>query len=238
MEILEQQRKNILIVEDDLRLNNGIRLALKGLEYHCLQGDSVALGRKIFTEEKVDLILLDINLPDGSGMDWLTEIRQKSTVPVILISANNMETDIISGLKLGANDYITKPFSLMVLRARIEVQLRECRADSVAIYEEENYYFDFRKMDFRVGGNPVELSRTEQRLLRKLVENPGIILTRDTLTDEIWSGDSEYVEEHALTVVIKRLRAKLRESDHTASYIKTVYGIGYVWERQSGKAYG
>jgi len=87
-------------------------------------------------------------------------------------------------------------------------------------------------MDFRVDGTSVELSRTEQRLLRKLVENPGVVLSRETLTDEIWSGDSEYVEEHALTVVIKRLRGKLREAEHENAYIRTVYGIGYVWERQ------
>lgn len=227
-----QDKKSILIVEDDLKLNNGIRLALKGQEYQCLQCDSISTGKKAMKEEKIDLILLDINLPDGNGLDWLVEIRQYSTVPVLLISANNMEMDIVTGLKLGANDYITKPFSLMVLRARIEVQLREMETDHAEIFQTDTYYFDFRKMDFRVDGTPVELSRTEQRLLRKLIENPGVVLTRETLTDEIWSGDSAFVEEHALTVVIKRLRSKLRESEHQAAYIKTVYGIGYVWERQ------
>ena len=225
-------KKNILIVEDDRKLNNGIRLALKGQEYHCLQCESVTDGKAALEQENVDLILLDINLPDGNGMDWLVEIRQRSALPVILISANNMEMDIVTGLQLGANDYITKPFSLMVLRARIEVQFRETEAESPEIFQTDNYYFDFRKMDFRVDESPVELSRTEQRLLRKLVENPGAVLTREILTDEIWSGDSDFVEEHALTVVIKRLRGKLRESEHPASYIKTVYGIGYAWERQ------
>ena len=227
-----ETKKNILIVEDDLKLNNGILLALKGQEYHCLQCDSVQAGRTAVDKEKIDLILLDINLPDGNGLDWLVEIRQKSQVPVILISANNMEMDIVTGLKLGANDYITKPFSLMVLRARIEVQLRETETENPETYQTEHYAFDFRKMDFRVDGTSVELSRTEQRLLRKLVENPGVVLSRETLTDEIWSGDSEYVEEHALTVVIKRLRGKLREAEHENAYIRTVYGIGYVWERQ------
>lgn len=131
------------------------------------------------------MILLDINLPDGNGMDWLAEIRQRSALPVILISANNMEMDIVTGLQLGANDYITKPFSLMVLRARIEVQFRETEPESPEIFHTDYYYFDFRKMDFRVDESPVELSRTEQRLLRKLVENPGAVLTREILTDEI-----------------------------------------------------
>ena len=153
-----ETKKNILIVEDDLKLNNGIRLALKGQEYHCLQCDSVQAGRTAVDKEKIDLILLDINLPDGNGLDWLVEIRQKSQVPVILISANNMEMDIVTGLKLGANDYITKPFSLMVLRARIEVQLRETETENPETYQTEHYAFDFRKMDFRVDGTSVELS--------------------------------------------------------------------------------
>lgn len=222
-------KKNILIVEDDLKLNNGIRLALKGMEYHCLQCDTILSARETWQQEKVDLILLDINLPDGSGMDWLAEIRESSTVPVILVSANNMEMDIVTGLKLGANDYITKPFSLMVLRARIEVQLRDYGSKESELYHCGQFYFDFRKMDFRVGNTPVELSRTEQKLLRKLVENPGVVLRRETLTDEIWSGDCEYVEENALTVVIKRLRSKLQNSQMQGDCIRTIYGIGYVW---------
>lgn len=229
--------KNILIVEDDVKLNNGIRLALKGQEYECIQSDSVTSAREAFQKVKADLILLDINLPDGSGMDWLVEVRKNSNVPIILISANNMETDIVTGLELGANDYITKPFSLMVLRARIGVQLRETESDNTEnteLVQVNDFYFDFRKMDFRVGGMPIELSRTEQKLLRKLVDNPGVTLSRSKLTDEIWSGDSEYVDEHALTVVIKRLRDKLGESSNNPAYIKTIYGVGYAWNIDSG----
>lgn len=226
--------KKILIVEDDLKLNNGIRLALKGQEYMCYQSDSVSSARETIQKEKVDLILLDINLPDGSGLDWLVDIRKKCTIPVILISANNMELDIVTGLELGANDYITKPFSLMVLRARIGVQLREMESESTEIVQMDDLYFDFRKMEFRVGGAPIELSRTEQKLLRKLVNNPGITISRSILTDEIWSGDSEYVDEHALTVVIKRLRNKLEDSQSKMPYIKTVYGIGYAWDNDNG----
>lgn len=226
--------RKILIVEDDLKLNNGIRLALKGQEYICFQSESVSSAIETFQREKVDLILLDINLPDGSGMDWLMEIRKRSTIPVILISANNMEMDIVTGLELGANDYITKPFSLMVLRARIGVQLREIESESTDIVQMGDFYFDFRKMEFLVGANTIDLSRTEQKLLRKLVDNPGITLSRSTLTDEIWSGDSEYVDEHALTVVIKRLRDKLEDSPGKGPYIKTVYGIGYAWDNGNG----
>jgi len=225
----------ILIVEDDQQLNQGICLALKGQDYRCIQSDCVTSARKQMKEHRLDLILLDINLPDGSGMDWLREVRRQSQIPIILISANNTETDIVVGLEAGANDYLTKPFSLMVLRARIHVWLRDKKADRPSIYQTGEYYFDFYKMEFWARGVQMELSRTEQKLLRKLVENPGLTLSRSTLTDEIWSGDSEYVNEHALTVVMKRLRDKLGENSDSRCYIKTVYGIGYAWMNEDAE---
>lgn len=220
--------QQILIVEDDQALNQGIYLALSGQDYWCLQSGCIESARKQFKENTVDLVLLDINLPDGSGMRWLSEIRSISQVPVIIISANNRELDIVAALESGANDYITKPFSLMVLRARVRVWLRDQKAEAVPVFQSEEYYFDFRKMEFWSHGTQVELSRTEQRLLRQLVEHPNITLSRQVLTDELWSGESEYVNEHALTVVIKRLRDKLGGNENHA-YIKTVYGIGYAW---------
>lgn len=225
-------KQNILIVEDDLQLNNGIRLALKGQDYQCFQSDSIAAAREALAANRINLILLDVNLPDGNGMDWLVEVRQHSSIPIILISANNMEMNIVTGLELGANDYVTKPFSLMILRARIDVQLREKALKHSQVIQIDNFYFDFGKMEFTVSGKSIDLTRTEQKLLRKLVENPGVTLSRTTLTDEIWSGESEYVNEHALTVVMKRLRDKLEERQKNISYIKTIYGIGYTWEKE------
>lgn len=221
--------QNILVVEDDWQLNKGIVLALKGQDYRCFQCDGIESAEKQRKENAVDLILLDINLPDGSGMDWLKEVRRKSQVPIIIISANNMETDIVVALESGANDYLTKPFSLMVLRARIRVWLREKSSGHGGIYQTEEYSFNFNTMEFWVNGILTDFSRTEQKLLRKLVENPNLTLSRTALIDEIWSGESEYVNEHALTVVMKRLRDKLGENEKSRSYIKTVYGIGYAW---------
>ena len=115
--------KKILIVEDDNKLNDGIKLALRS-EFLCLQAFTIQSAFTVYKEQSVDLILLDVNLPDGSGIDFMMEIRKTDMVPIILLTANKMEMDIVSGLELGANDYITKPFSLMVLRARVGVQLR------------------------------------------------------------------------------------------------------------------
>jgi DNA-binding response OmpR family regulator len=140
-----------------------------------------------------------------------------------------LETDVFTGLELGADDYITKPFSLMILRARVNVQLRKlCTATQEKIFIDD-FMFDFNKMQFFVKGNAIELSKTEQRLLRILLDNKGATVNRSTLIDKVWNGDTEYVDEHALTVSIKRLRDKLGENSSEPTYIKTIYRIGYSW---------
>lgn len=219
--------KNILIVEDDWKLNNGMKLALRKNEYQFFQAKSLKEAREFMSKEQIHLMLLDVNLPDGNGMDFLVEIRKNNKVPIIIVTANNMEMDIVTGLELGANDYVTKPFSLMVLRARVSVQLREGGNDRV--FEFEDMYFDFEKMIFKVRGIQVELSKTEQRLLGILLQNQGGTLPRSRLIDEVWYGEMEYVDEHALTVAIKRLRDKIEVDSANPQYIRTVYGIGYTW---------
>lgn len=220
--------KRILIVEDDRKLNEGIKLALRN-EYLCMQAFSIRSAKEMcMMPPQPDLMLLDVNLPDGSGMDFLTEIRKSSKVPIILLTANKMEMDIVSGLELGANDYITKPFSLMVLRARIGVQLRDQR-EPEEIYRSGKFYFDFKRMEFMCGTVSIELSKTEQRLLRCLTENEGKSVARSQLIDKVWQGDTEFVDEHALTVAMNRLRNKLGDNSDGLECIKTVYGIGYAW---------
>ncbi|BCN28914.1 response regulator transcription factor [Anaeromicropila herbilytica] len=222
-------RKNILIIEDDQKLNEGIRLALRSPEYEFLQCRTLEEAWEQLNQKKVDLILLDVNLPDGNGLDFLKKLRTSYSVPVIIITANNMETDIVMGLELGANDYITKPFSLMVLRARVGVQLRNYQGEKNTHYVMDFFDFDFEQMIFKVRGEIIEFSKTEQKLLKLLVDNKGATLTRDKLIDSVWLGDTEYVEEHALTVAIKRLRDKLGENSNQPEYLRTVYGIGYTW---------
>lgn len=218
--------KQILIVEDDEKLNTGIKLALRS-EFFCVQAFSIQSAAARYREQSFDLILLDINLPDGSGIDFMMEIRKKDTVPIILLTANKMEMDIVSGLESGADDYITKPFSLMVLRARVGVQLRKKKALH-GVFSSGELYFDFERMEFRKDGRSLELSRTEQRLLRYFIDNKGKNLSRSQLIDYVWQGEMDYVDEHALTVVVNRLRNKLGDDQE---YIKTVYGIGYTWTR-------
>lgn len=212
----------ILIVEDDLALNNGIALSLNAEQ--TLQAFTVAEARAML-EEGADLIILDINLPDGNGLDLCREIRKSSQVPIIFLTANDMEIDIVTGLETGADDYITKPFSLMVLRARVHAVLRR-KESKTAAFVWKDFSFDFENMVYKVEGALVELSKTEQKLLRLLVTNAGRTMSRDLLIDRIWSDGSEYVEANALSVTMKRLREKL-----PGAPIRTIYGIGYVWEK-------
>ncbi len=218
----------IMIVEDDRKLNDGIVLALRENCNAFLQCRTLAEARNLLTQEEIALVLLDVNLPDGNGIDFVREVRAYSPVPILLITVNNMELDIVTGLEAGANDYITKPFSLMVLRARVAVWLR-AGIGQPDRFSMGPFDFDFRKMEFRREGRLVELSRTEQRLLRVLCENQGATVKRSMLIDSVWQGDGEYVDEHALTVTIKRLRDKLEKDCANPDYIRTVYGIGYTW---------
>ena len=221
--------EKLLIVEDDKKLNDGIRLALKNDAYFFYQCRTLQEAREILKREDITLVLLDVNLPDGNGIDFVREIRKNSQVPIILLTVNNTEVDIVTGLEAGANDYITKPFSLMVLRARVSVQLRDKEAVVKDSKEFDGFEFYFDRMEFFKNREPIELSKTEQKLLRVLFENKGKVLKREYLIDEVWQGDTEFVDAHALTVAIKRLRDKLEEDVQKPKYIKTIYGIGYTW---------
>ena len=140
-----------------------------------------------------------------------------------------MEMDVVAGLESGADDYITKPFSLAILRARVNAQLRRGMSAKASCIEIDGFRFDFDRMEFRKAGQIIELSKTEQKLLRILVENRGQTLPRSTLVDRIWTDGSEYVDENALSVTVKRLRDKLEDTPSSPQHLKTVYGIGYVW---------
>ena len=226
-------KQNILIIEDNKKLNDGMCLALKNKDYNFYQCRTLNDGRQIMREQDISLILLDVKLPDGNGIDFVKEIRRQSSVPVILITVNNMEVDIVTGLEAGADDYITKPFSLMVLRARVGARLRNIGERTDSRVKIDDFDFDFDKMKFFKDGEPLELSKTEQKLLKILCVNKGVTMKRSYLIDSIWQGDTEFVDDHALTVVIKRLRDKLEDDSQHPVYIKTVYGIGYTWAVKS-----
>lgn len=218
--------KQILIVEDDRKLSQGLCLALKDRELQIVPCLDLKSARCQLAQRVTDLILLDINLPDGSGLELLREVKGGQNPPaVILLTANDTEMDVVMGLEHGADDYITKPFSLAILRARVKAQLRRDLGGASKFFAIDTYRFDFEQMAFSNGNTPVELSKTEQKLLRLLVENRGMTVSRTILLDRIWTDGAAFVDENALSVTIKRLRDKLA----AGQYIKTVYGQGYMW---------
>ena len=222
--------ERIFLLEDDEALGRGITMALEGPERAVFRAGTLAEAEEILARERFSLLILDVNLPDGSGLELLKQLRQRGdSVPVILLTANDLEVDIVAGLELGADDYITKPFSLAVLRARVNTQLRRGGTAQPERLELGGFIFDFGRMSFTKEGVPVELSKREQQLLRLLVENRGQTLTRGALVDRIWTDGAEYVDENALSVTVKRLRDKLEDTPSRPRYIKTVYGLGYTW---------
>ena len=225
-------KKKILIVDDDANIAELISLYLTKECFQCEIAEDGETALEKHQSFQPDLILLDIMLPGIDGYDVLREIRKQYTTPVIMLSAKGETFDKVLGLELGADDYITKPFSLSVLRARVNTQLRKAESlqahTSASVYKKGCYEFDFERMIFLVDGQEIEFSKTEQRLLRLLVQNEGINLRRDFLLDRVWNDSAEFVDANALSVSVKRLRDKLGTPDSIK--IKTVYGIGYRFE--------
>lgn len=219
--------KKILIVEDDIPLNVGIGKSLTSKEISVDSAFNLDEGKEKLTNS-YDLIILDINLPDGNGLDLLKEIRKKEETPVIILTARDMEIDEIKGLEMGANDYITKPFSLGILKARVSNQLRGSSSSNA--YNVDDFSFDFENMKFFKGNDKLEFNKIEQKLLKLFLDNKNITLSRDKILDYIWTDSGEYVYENTLSVTIKRIRDKLEANPKNPKYIKTVYGIGYFWE--------
>lgn len=221
----------ILIVEDDAGLSLGLCRALKAEDRQVISCPNLKAAREQLACSVPSLLLLDVNLPDGSGLELLQEARKAfPELPVILLTANDTDMEIVDGLEQGADDYITKPFSLSVLRARVNTQLRKAAAsEKDRIFQTDRFLFDFGSMQFFSGGEAAELSKTEQKLLRLLVEHAGHPLSRSFLVDRIWTDGAEYVDENALSVTVKRLRDKLGAQD----CIRTIYGVGYCWTKDT-----
>ena len=228
--IVGERVYTILIVEDDEMLNQGISFNFQMDGFNVLSSTTLKDAEEKIRNKDVDILLLDVNLPDGNGFDFCKKIRDIYLNPIIFLTACDMELDIITGLRIGADDYITKPFNLNILREKVLVVLRRynksIKVESTLKVGE--FEFNFDKMSVLKNGDNVVLAPTEYKLLKKLVTSKGEVLTRQTLLETLWDND-EYIEEHALTVNINRLRNKIEDNPSKPKYIKTVYGIGYSW---------
>lgn len=224
----------ILVVEDDAGLNRGICFALEQEGDEVFGAGTLREGEALFKREAPDAVILDLNLPDGDGIALCKEIRQLSgagsEAAIIMLTARDMEVDEIMGLTSGADDYITKPFSLSVLKVRLQNILRRKMPKGNAGVMITSGEISLDAAAFRVyrGSQELELSVTEFRLLQYFLENRNHVLLKEQILQHIWDGDGNYVEENTLSVNISRLRKKLG-----GNYIRTIQGIGYLWEEKA-----
>ena len=229
-EELLNDAKTILIVDDEAPIRDILVYNLEKEGYKTIEASDGITAVDIALEKKPDLILLDVMLPKLDGLSVCKRIKNSLNVPILMLTAKDNEVDKIVGLELGADDYITKPFSLMILRARIRALLRRNPIKNEPEYKDSIFLFRFETMEFYKNGISIELSKTEQRILYLLTSNPNIIITRERLLEWVWPEGTEYVEDNALSVAIRRLRDKLEDDSSNPQYIKTVYGKGYMWE--------
>lgn len=220
----------ILIVEDEAGLNRGISFALSQEGYELATAENWESGWEIFQKEHPDAVLLDLNLPDGDGIELCRRIRRESEIPVLMLTARDLEVDEIMGLESGADDYITKPFSIAVLKLRLEKALKKHEKKSAGETQHPKLWsgpvcLDPNKARAWLDGKELELSLTEFRLLQYFLENKNQVLLKEQILQRIWDKDQNFVEENTLTVNVSRLRRKIG-----GSVIKTVYGMGYLWE--------
>lgn len=221
--------QRILIVEDDIIICGGVKIFLEGKGYEADCAYSVKDAKAAMTNS-YSLIILDINLPDGNGLDLCKEIRKNKNVPVIFLSANDTEEDMIEGFMAGCDDYIAKPFSTELLNQRIMAVLRRTEQGvNNDLFQYKNLSVDFGKMQVFKDNLPVKLSVTEYKLLELLIKNKGQVLTREIIIEKIWDCDENYIDANTLNVHIRRLRQKLEPDDKNPQYIITVFGIGYTF---------
>lgn len=220
--------KRILLVEDDRLLNQTLTFHLTTEGYEVIPSYNIASAKEYLSKDAFDLIILDINLPDGNGFDLCKICRNKIIAPIIFLTANDMESDMLKGYELGAKDYITKPFHVSVFLRKIRVLLKNTGSkNSEYIYNDGNLILNFSKRAAMLQGENLELTTGEFNLLYLFVVNYKMVLTRSILLEKLWDENEKYVDENALTMMISRIRAKIETKDKR--YIKTIYGMGYQW---------
>lgn len=222
--------KNILLIEDDESLNMGISFKLRKEGMNVFSAKNLEDSKKIFYSEHIELIILDIGLPDGSGFDFCNEVRKDSNVLIIFLTARDEEIDIVTGLDMGADDYITKPFSFMVLISKINALLRRNsnnKSPEKIVSKDITFYPE--EMKVLKKGEEVALSKTELKLLKYLMVNGGQIIKKEQLLNELWDLDGDFVDPNTVAVNIRRLREKIEANPSHPKYIKSVRGMGYIW---------
>ena len=226
-----ESMKRIFFVEDDLSLINGLSFAIKKQGYEIDVARTSLEAEQLWMNGKYDLVILDVSLPDGSGYDICKKIRKVSKVPIMFLTAADEETDIIMGLDIGGDDYITKPFKLAVFLSRVTALLRRSENFNQMETELSSNGITIQRLKGEVykNGKQIDLTASEYKLLCLFMENPDMILSPEQILSRLWDCDEKYIDTNTLTVYIRRLRKKIEDNPADPHSIVTVRGMGYKW---------
>ena len=222
---------NILLLEDDLSLINGLSFALRKQGYGLEVARTIKEADTVWAEGKYDLLILDVSLPDGSGFEICEKVRQTSKVPIIFLTASDEEVNIIMGLDMGGDDYITKPFKLGVLLSRINALLRRAGDFSRTDTEIQSNGLKAILTQGKVykNGELLDLTAGEYKLLCLFMQNPGTVLSKEQILEKLWDNEGNYIDNNTLNVYIRRLRTKVEDNPSNPQMILTVRRMGYKW---------
>lgn len=220
----------IAIVEDEKELQDSLKALLESKGYDTVTAASCSQAEDIMGDHQVDMYLLDVKLPDGSGFDICRNIRKTSEVPVIFLTSCDDEESIVTGLDIGGDDYITKPFHTAELMSRISANLRRSKFNAGNIYRKGDICVDFDRYKITKCGEELNISSNEFAIVHMLIENKGKVVRRDTIFEQIWDIHGNIVEYNTLTVAMSRIKAKLGTygAEHS-QYIETIRNVGYRW---------
>lgn len=223
----------LLVVEDDVIICGGIKVFLEGKGYKVDTANSLWEAEQAM-EQPYHLVILDSNLPDGDGVELCRQLRRENNVPIIFLTANDTEEDMIEGFQAGCDDYIAKPFSVELLHQRLMAVLRRSGEEEESeMFHYRDLSVDYAKMRVFLKDTPVKLSVTEYKLLELLIRNRKQVLTRASILEKIWDCDANFVDENTLNVQIRRLRQKIEPDPANPCYIITVFGVGYTFGEDS-----
>ena len=219
----------ILVVEDDKLLNSTLCYNLSMSGYDVDSALSKGAAMRFFAEQTYGLAVLDVNLPDGNGFDLCRAMKKKNPdTAVIFLTARDLESDQLRGFELGADDYVIKPFPISVFQKKVSALLSRIQKQSaIDCYDDGNLVINFSEMSAALAGEDISFTAMEYRILKILTANMQTVLTRRILLEKLWDTAGNFVDEHALTCAISRIRAKIEAGSF--QYIKTVYGMGYMW---------
>lgn len=223
--------KRLFLVEDDLSLISGLSFAVKKQGYEIDVARTTLEADKMWVNGEYDLVILDVSLPDGSGFDLCKKIRQTSKIPIMFLTAADEETDIIMGLDIGGDDYITKPFKLAVFLSRINALLRRSENFNPAVTELSlnDIKVQLLKGEVYKGGKLLDLTASEYKLLCLFMENPDVVISPEQILSKLWDCNDNYIDNNSLTVYISRLRTKIEDNPGKPQRIVTVRRMGYKW---------